>query len=160
MVIVQSGCISIRSHEIIPCHPFPKEQKRPAGGNPKPVISAYSAGIMRLFTCNCRFCPLFSAFSVQEHKKRITQTLYQYLRDWMAPQVGLEPTTLRLTAECSAIELLRIMKCGSDLLSRAVSSQVPSACWGLTSVFGMGTGGTPRPLPPQRVNFVIGRPAP
>ena len=25
----------------------------------------------------------------------------------MAPQVGLEPTTLRLTAECSAIELLR-----------------------------------------------------
>jgi hypothetical protein len=26
----------------------------------------------------------------------------------LAPQVGLEPTTLRLTAECSAIELLRI----------------------------------------------------
>ena len=25
----------------------------------------------------------------------------------LAPQVGLEPTTLRLTAECSAIELLR-----------------------------------------------------
>ena len=158
MVIVQSGCISIRSHEIIPCHPFPKEQKRPAGGNPKPVISAYSAGIMRLFTCNCRFCPLFSAFSVQEHKKRITQTLYQYLRDWMAPQVGLEPTTLRLTAECSAIELLRnmavvvqfllynhLLESGSDLLSRAVSSQVPSALRGLTSVFGMGTGGTLSP---------------
>ena len=74
-----------------------------------------------------------------------------------APQVGLEPTTLRLTAECSAIELLRNMKCGSDLLSRAVSSQVPSACWGLTSVFGMGTGGTPRPLPPQRVNIFTSR---
>ena len=31
-------------------------------------------------------------------------------RNWLillAPQVGLEPTTLRLTAECSAIELLR-----------------------------------------------------
>ena len=27
----------------------------------------------------------------------------------MAPEVGLEPTTLRLTAECSAIELLRNM---------------------------------------------------
>src|ERR1700759_3635223 len=26
----------------------------------------------------------------------------------LTPQVGLEPTTLRLTAECSAIELLRI----------------------------------------------------
>ena len=31
---------------------------------------------------------------------------------------------------------------GSDLLSRAVSSQVPSALRGLTSVFGMGTGVT------------------
>ena len=29
------------------------------------------------------------------------------MSDYMAPQVGLEPTTLRLTAECSAIELLR-----------------------------------------------------
>ncbi|MCU1314240.1 MAG: hypothetical protein JWM54_1997 [Acidobacteriaceae bacterium] len=29
----------------------------------------------------------------------------------MAPQVGLEPTTLRLTAECSAIELLRSVMC-------------------------------------------------
>ena len=28
-----------------------------------------------------------------------------------APQVGLEPTTLRLTAECSAIELLRNINC-------------------------------------------------
>jgi hypothetical protein len=27
----------------------------------------------------------------------------------LAPEVGLEPTTLRLTAECSAIELLRNM---------------------------------------------------
>jgi hypothetical protein len=27
--------------------------------------------------------------------------------EFMAPQVGLEPTTLRLTAECSTIELLR-----------------------------------------------------
>ena len=32
---------------------------------------------------------------------------------------------------------------GSDLLSRAVSRGVPSALEGLTSVFGMGTGGTP-----------------
>ena len=30
-------------------------------------------------------------------------------RMFLAPQVGLEPTTLRLTAECSAIELLRNM---------------------------------------------------
>ena len=50
------------------------------------------------------------------------------------------------------------MECGSDLLFRAVTSQVPSTCWGLTSVFGMGTGGTPRPLPPQRVNIFTSRP--
>ena len=30
---------------------------------------------------------------------------------FLAPQVGLEPTTLRLTAECSAIELLRSVVC-------------------------------------------------
>ena len=77
-----------------------------------------------------------------------------------APQVGLEPTTLRLTAECSAIELLRNidtgkfpyrypLESGDDLLSRAVSSQVPSALRGLTSVFGMGTGGSLLPLSPE-----------
>ena len=32
----------------------------------------------------------------------------------MAPQVGFEPTTLRLTAECSAIELLRSV-CGARI---------------------------------------------
>ena len=71
-----------------------------------------------------------------------------------APQVGLEPTTLRLTAECSAIELLRNMGSGGDLLSRAVTSQVPSALKGLTSVFGMGTGGTPSSLPPEMVSYI------
>ena len=34
---------------------------------------------------------------------------------------------------------------GDDLSSRAVASQVLSTCEGLTSVFGMGTGGTPQP---------------
>ena len=77
----------------------------------------------------------------------------------VAPQVGLEPTTTRLTAECSAIELLRnidngnhlplSLESGDDLLSRAVSSQVPSALRGLTSVFGMGTGGSLLPLSPE-----------
>ena len=72
-----------------------------------------------------------------------------------APQVGLEPTTLRLTAECSAIELLRNMESGGDLLSRTVTSQVPSALKGLTSVFGMGTGGTPSSLPPEMVSYSV-----
>ena len=41
------------------------------------------------------------------------------------------------------------MESGGDLLSRAVSSQVPSALKGLTSVFGMGTGGSLRLLSPE-----------
>ena len=47
------------------------------------------------------------------------------------------------------------MESGGDLLFRAVSSQVPSALKGLTSVFGMGTGGTPSPLPPEIVTTVL-----
>ena len=42
-------------------------------------------------------------------------------------------------------------KSGGDLLSQAVSCQVPSALEGLTSVFGMGTGVTPPPWPPKSV---------
>ena len=60
-----------------------------------------------------------------EKKDRAIQSNYTI---FVAPQVGLEPTTLRLTAECSAIELLRLIESGDDLLSRAVASQVPSAC--------------------------------
>ena len=71
----------------------------------------------------------------------------------MAPQVRLELTTPRLTAECSAIELLRNMESGDDLSSRAVSSQVLSTLKGLTAVFGMGTGGSPSPLSPEMVGF-------
>ena len=33
---------------------------------------------------------------------------------FLAPEVGLEPTTLRLTAECSAIELLRNLAAASS----------------------------------------------
>ena len=73
----------------------------------------------------------------------------------LAPQVGLEPTTTRITAECSAIELLRNMESGGDLCSRAVSSQVRSALRGLTSVFGMGTGGTLSSLPPEMVSYSV-----
>ena len=52
------------------------------------------------------------------------------------------------------------MESGSDLLSRAVSSQVPSALKGLTSVFGMGTGGTPSSSPPERVSEFFAAPGP
>ena len=44
---------------------------------------------------------------------------------------------------------------GGDLCSRAVSSQVRSALRGLTSVFGMGTGGTLSSLPPEMVSYSL-----
>ena len=44
---------------------------------------------------------------------------------------------------------------GGDLCFRAVSSQVRSALRGLTSVFGMGTGGTLSSLPPEMVSYSV-----
>jgi hypothetical protein len=42
---------------------------------------------------------------------------------------------------------------GGDLLSHTASHAVPSALRGLTSVFGMGTGVSPSPLPPKTLNI-------
>ena len=51
--------------------------------------------------------------------------------------------------DCMDITLRNLLESGSVLFSRAVSSQVLSALRGLTSVFGMGTGGSLSPLPPE-----------
>ena len=59
----------------------------------------------------------------------------------MAPRVGLEPTTYRLTAERStnwANE--EYIKSSNNLSSQQGNPQVFSAQLSLTSVFGMGTG--------------------
>ena len=108
------------------------------------------------------FVYIFNVFYLLEKRRIPANCIFTGILP--APQEGLEPTTLRLTAECSAIELLRqkvdvtppYLESGGDLLFRAVSSQVPSALKGLTSVFGMGTGGTPSPLPPETVSLLGG----
>ena len=64
----------------------------------------------------------------------------------------LPKTTKKEKPEDFSSKLL-YLDSGNVLLSRAVSSQVPSALKGLTSVFGMGTGGTPSPSSPETVNF-------
>ena len=61
------------------------------------------------------------------------------------PSAG-KKKTLTFSDEC-------LLESGNDLLSRAVSSQVPSTLKGLTSVFGMGTGGTPSLLSPEMVSL-------
>lgn len=69
----------------------------------------------------------------------------------MAPQVGFEPTTDRLTADSSTTELLwnhKIKNCLAASYSNGTSVQLPSALESLTTVFGMGTGvASPPSLP-------------
>ncbi len=70
----------------------------------------------------------------------------------MAPQVGLEPTTDRLTADSSTTELLRNNKIDAAWQRPTLTGtkfQLPSALRSLTSVFGMGTGVTFSPLLPD-----------
>ena len=69
----------------------------------------------------------------------------------MAPQVGLEPTTDRLTADSSTTELLRnnIITAWQRPTLTGTKFQLPSALRSLTSVFGMGTGVTFSPLLPD-----------
>ena len=47
---------------------------------------------------------------------------------------------------------------GGVLLSRGPAAQVPSALTGLTSVFGMGTGGTLSPWPPKHLERSLSTP--
>src|SRR5438132_9678539 len=58
-------------------------------------VHSFSWPLQRLIICIC----LVRSKAARNWLRRPSQIL--------APQVGLEPTTLRLTAECSAIELLR-----------------------------------------------------
>ena len=52
------------------------------------------------------------------------------------------------------VSTLSILMSGGDLLSQGVAPQVPSALTGFTSVFGMGTGGSPSLSPPDKSSSV------
>ena len=56
------------------------------------------------------------AIAITDHHDMVTYGAHAGKR--MAPQVGLEPTTLRLTAGCSAIELLRSVAVNTSALAR------------------------------------------
>ena len=59
--------------------------------------------------------------------------------------------SLQCTQKKQSLKYIKLclLESGNDIVSRAVSSQVPSAHGGLTSVFGMGTGGALQPLSPE-----------
>ena len=72
---------------------------------------------------------------------------------WNNPEVRLSCYIKRKTHPYGQVFLF--MESGNVLLSQVVSNQVPSALKGLTSVFGMGTGGSLSPLSPEnREGFV------
>ena len=48
-----------------------------------------------------------NAARVRVIKLRVIEDVEELTEGRLAPQVGFEPTTLRLTAECSTLELLR-----------------------------------------------------
>ena len=71
----------------------------------------------------------------------VKKPLLKNRRGFLAPPVGLEPTTHGLTVRCSTDWAKGEYKCWRYLSSRPVTRQVLSAQMSLTSVFGMGTGG-------------------
>ena len=115
---------------------------------------------------------------IKQHKCRCKQMVLVLT---FGSPVRLEPTTLRLTAACSTdwakeeyihiyiYSLARkfmqmsnkvcerpcLRDAGADLFSQAVSSQVSSTQVSLTSVFGMGTGGTSPPYAPTIQDSIL-----
>src|ERR1700747_1338977 len=76
----------------------------------------------RVFTQRCegaspQMSPHWCAMAVGSGRLAASKCLKN-----LAPQVGLEPTTLRLTAECSTIELLRSNRQVSSLHQRLAGS--------------------------------------
>ena len=59
--------------------------------------------------------------------------------------------TKKAAPDCLRAALIVSVRTGGDLLSQAVSHQVPSALRGLTALFGMGRGVSPSLLPPKSV---------
>ena len=66
---------------------------------------------------------------------------------------GLEPPTSRLSGVRSNQLSYKpiFFRFGGHLLSRTVSSEVPSAAWVLTIVFGMGTGVTLKRIATKKI---------
>ena len=70
----------------------------------------------------------------------------------LAPLVGHEPTTYRLTAERSTNWANgEYLNSGDNLFSQQGNPQISSAHWSLTSVFGMGTGIASMLLSPEKL---------
>lgn len=65
------------------------------------LICLFAAKSRELANRLLRNCPVRSSATKLNKKDRVSDL------DYLAPEAGLEPATLRLTVECSTIELLR-----------------------------------------------------
>ena len=78
---------------------------------------------------------------------------------WLCPKAmglsGLEPPTSRLSGVRSNRLSYKPIQSGIHLLSRAVSSKVPSAAYVLTIVFGMGTGVSHKRIDTTNLNWLL-----
>ena len=97
-------------------------------------------------------CP----FIKPQYSQVVSVNIYKVKSDmskhvaFMAPLVGLEPTTCGLTVRRSTDWAKEEYLCWHYLFSRPVTRQLSSAQMCLTSVFGMGTGGpTSQSIPTQ-----------
>jgi hypothetical protein len=78
------------------------------------------------------------------------------MRPWSRPGPRPEGRDAQRPPELWAPEGAAAVEAGDDVLSHSVSGAVPSALRGLTTVFGMGTGVSPAPLPPALLQPTIG----
>ena len=70
---------------------------------------------------------------------------------WRPPQI--------VSTDGLPLAALGHLMSGGDLLSQGTAPQVPSALAGFTSVFGMGTGGSPPLTPPDKSSSVRDNPS-
>ena len=95
-------------------------------------------------------CPSNTGVNRTSHSKRAMAPL----QGTIVTIVNAEARRRDFNRKITCFSAGDLLESGGDLLSRAVTSQVPSALKGLTSVFGMGTGVTPSSLPPEMVSII------
>ena len=104
------------------------------------IRSSCAVGIFHMRQRISYYVAIFHSFRKERISLKKKDTLSRVFL-FLAPLVGLEPTTCGLTVRRSTDWAKEEYECWHYLSSRAVARQVLSAQMSLTSVFGMGTGG-------------------
>ena len=120
--------------------------------------SCFGRSLFGFFQSHYGFCRSFTALSVSSPCIRLAFALHSpALADFVCFSLlfSLFGTSWRNIPASPT----RSVESGDVLISRAVASQVPSALRGLTSVFGMGTGGSLSLLSPETFFRMLAAPS-